>query len=215
MSAANELHEHIFGFIPSKAGTAYERLAAVVLAELGWESVRHETKVRPEGRRAEQRLDVTATHPDGSVRRLLVECKDWNKEVGKGTLDALVGVRNQAGFDTAMVVTTKDFTAGAIDVAVDEGIAMVILRQVRPDESFVMGFKLELSPWAHYWSNIQVLAAPDAQASNRQPGHMRTDDHLLHPMALPLRPSRRSSTPRASLGRRAYSIARSGLRSGA
>jgi len=52
---------------------------------------------------------VTATGPDGSVRRLLVECKDWDKKVGKKTLDALVGVRNQSGFDAAMAVTTVGF----------------------------------------------------------------------------------------------------------
>lgn len=134
MSAADDLHESIFGFRPTKAGIAYERLAAVVLAGFGWRDVKHETSLRPEGRRAEQRLDVIATHPDGSVKRLLVECKDWAKEVGKGTLDALVGIRDQAGFDAAMAVTTKGFTSGAVDVAVDEDVAMVVLRECRPDD---------------------------------------------------------------------------------
>jgi hypothetical protein len=134
VSAADDLHESIFGFRPAKAGTAYERLAAVVLASFGWQGVKHETTLRPEGRRAAQRLDVTATHPDGLVQRLLVECKDWGKEVGKGTLDALVGVRDQAGFDAAMAVTTKGFTSGAVDVAVDEDVAMVILRKYKPDD---------------------------------------------------------------------------------
>lgn len=181
MSAADELHERIFGFVPPKAGTAYERLAAVVLAELGWESVEHETRLRPEGRRAEQRLDVTATHPDGSIRRLLVECKDWNREVGKGTMDALVGVRDQAGFNAAMAVTTKGFTAGAVDVAVDENIAIVLLREPRPDEHFVMGFKLEVFPVGSEWSNVQILVSPDAEAVNEgQQGGMSTEDHLLY-----------------------------------
>lgn len=134
MSAADDLHDELFGFRPDKPGTAYERLAAVMLAELGWESVEHQTVLRPEGKRAEQRLDVTATHPDGSVRRLLVECKDWNKQVGKGTMDALAGIRGQVGFDAAMVVTTHGFTSGAVDVAVDENIAMVILRRHGPDD---------------------------------------------------------------------------------
>lgn len=181
MSAADDLHEQIFGFTPKKAGTAYERLAAVMLAELGWESVEHQTKLRPEGRRAEQRLDVTATHPDGSVRRLLVECKDWNRDVGKGTMDALVGVRDQAGFDAAMAVTTKGFTTGAIDVAVDEHIAMVILREVRPDDNFVMGYRFELVPWGHDWSNVQFLVSAETESFDGQPGHMNTGDHLLHP----------------------------------
>lgn len=46
MSAADDLHERIFGFVPPKAGTAYERLAAVVLAERGWESVAFDDRVR-------------------------------------------------------------------------------------------------------------------------------------------------------------------------
>lgn len=188
MSAADELHESIFGFVPAKAGTAYERLAAVVLAELGWESVKHETRLRPEGRRAEQRLDVTATHPDGSIRRLLVECKDWNKEVGKGTMDALVGVRDQAGLDAAMAVTTKGFTAGAIDVAVDEDIAIVLLREVRPDEHFVMGFKLELFPVGSQWSNVQFLVSRDAADHEGQQGGMTTEDHLLYLDGKPAEP---------------------------
>lgn len=181
MSAADELHERIFGFVPPKAGTAYERLAAVVLAELGWESVKHETRLRPEGRRAEQRLDITATHPDGSIRRLLVECKDWNKEVGKGTMDALVGVRDQADFDAAMAVTTQGFTAGAIDVAADEDIAIVLLREVRPDEHFVMGFKLEVFPVGTEWSNVQFLVSSDAMdLGEGLNGGMSTEDHLLY-----------------------------------
>lgn len=179
MSAADELHESVFGFIPAKAGTAYERLAAVVLAELGWVSVEHQAKLRPEGRRATQRLDVTAKHPDGSIRRLLVECKDWNEDVGKGTIDALVGVRKQAGFDAAMAVTTKGFTAGAVDVAVDENIAMVILREVRPEDRFVMGFKLEITPWETDWSEVQFLAAAGEAVADGQSRHLDPQDHLL------------------------------------
>jgi hypothetical protein len=101
VSAADELHEKLFSYQPAKPGTAYERLAALVLAGLGWDDVAHDTRLRPAGRRAEHQLDVTASHPDGSVKRLLVECKDWNKPVGKGTLDALVGVRDQLNFDAA------------------------------------------------------------------------------------------------------------------
>jgi hypothetical protein len=145
MSAADDLHEKLFGYRPDKPGTAYERLAAIVLASLGWHDVRHDTKLRPDGKRAEHQLDVTATNPDGSVRRLLVECKDWNKKVKQPTLDALVGVKGQLGFDAAMVVTTVGFTAGAMDVAVDGDIAMVILRDFRPDDGpFVMGFELKV-----------------------------------------------------------------------
>ena len=127
MSAADELHESVFGFRPEKKGEAYERLAAVVLAVLGWQDVTHDVRERPEGKRALHQLDVTAKHPDGRILQFVVECKDWNRIVGKGTVDALVGVRSQIGADAAAVVTTKGFTRGARSVAADEDIALVLL----------------------------------------------------------------------------------------
>lgn len=180
MSAADDLHGELFGFRPEKSGTAYERLAAVVLAVLGWEGVRHDTRVRPAGRRTTHQLDITATRRDGSVRQLLVECKDWRKGVGKPTMDALVGVRDQAGFDAAMAVTTKGFTRGAVNVAVDEDLAMVILRQVRPDDHFVMGYRFELTPVGHDWSDVQFLVGEESGTADGQPRYMETTDRLLN-----------------------------------
>jgi hypothetical protein len=183
LSAADDLHGRIFGFTPAKSGTAYERLAAVVLAGLGWESVKHETKLRPEGRRAQQRLDVTATHPDGSIRHLLVECKDWNKEVGKGTMDALVGVRDQAGFDAAMAVTTIGFTSGAVDVAVDEDVAMVILREHRPEDQgrFVRRVEAELKFFFPSFDSFDlVLAESDLPVGKKLIFSLGEDDRLTH-----------------------------------
>jgi hypothetical protein len=163
VSAADDLHERIFGFRPKKAGTAYERLAAVVLAGQGWKDVKHQTKLQLEERRAVQRLDVTATHPDGSIQRLVVECKDWDETVGKGTMDALVGVRSQAGFDAAMAVTTKGFTSGAVDVAVDENIAMVVLREYEPEaDNFVLRVEIRFQFSAPpERSPVQVVVADD------------------------------------------------------
>jgi len=120
-SAIEDLHEAAFGFRPAKPGTAYERLGAVVLATLGWQDVQHDTLAAGEGRLTEHQLDVTARHPAGEIRRLIIECKDWNAEVGKGVLDTLVGVRTQLGADAAAaVVTTVGYTEGAVTVAVDE-----------------------------------------------------------------------------------------------
>lgn len=181
MSAADDLHKAIFGFRPAKAGTAYERLAAVVLAGFGWKGVKHETTLRPTGRRAEQRLDVTATHPDGSIQRLLVECKDWNKNVGKGTLDALVGVRDQAGFDAAMAVTTQGFTAGAVDVAVDENLAMVILRPHGPDDHgrFVRRAEAKLDFFFPSFHSFDIeLAENDLPEGQKFSIKLGADDHL-------------------------------------
>jgi hypothetical protein len=132
-SAIEDLHEALFGFRPAKAGTAYERLSAVVLATLGWEGVVHDMTDSVEGKLAEHQLDVTARHPSGEIKRLIVECKDWDVVVGQDTLDHLVGVQAQVEADAAAVMTTKGYTGGAIKVAVDEDIAMLRLRPFDPE----------------------------------------------------------------------------------
>jgi Restriction endonuclease len=181
MSAADDLHLSLFDFAPDKAGAAYERLAALVLAGLGWKNVKHDTKVGSFGRRAEHQLDVTATHPDGSVRRLLVECKDWNRKVGKQTLDALVGVRDQIGFDAAMAVTTVGFTAGAVDVAVDENLAMIVLREYQAgDGPFVRRIEVVLKVFGPSRGAVQPLVPGDCNVPPDAMSSASTDDHFLH-----------------------------------
>lgn len=131
-SAIDALHEQAFGFVPDKAGVAYERITALVLAVMGWESVQHDVRERRDGRRASHQIDVVAANPDGDARRLIVECKDWNRTVGKGTVDALVGVRDQLAADAAAIITTEGFTSGAADVADDEGIARLVVQPYDP-----------------------------------------------------------------------------------
>lgn len=126
------LHDALFGFVPRKAGTAYERLAAVVLAGLGWVDVEHDRTERPVGRRADHQLDVVCRRADDTVRRLIVECKDWTFVVGQDVVNRLVGVRAQVGADAVAIVTREGFTKGALKVACDEDIAMVLLRPYMP-----------------------------------------------------------------------------------
>lgn len=146
VSAIDDLYHELFGDRPAKAGTAYERLAAITLAVLGWENVRQDERYRRAGKETLHQLDVTAKHPDGSIKRLIVECKDWEKTVGKKTLDALVGVRGQVGGDAAAVVTTKTFTRGARSVAVDEDVALIILRSFDEDPvAYIKAVEAELN----------------------------------------------------------------------
>lgn len=126
------LHRALFGFVPRKAGIAYERLAAVVLAGLGWVDVEHARIERPAGRRADHELDVVCRRADDTVRRLIVECKDWASVVGQDVVNHLVGVRAQVGADAIAIVTREGFTRGALRVASDEDVAMVLLRPYIP-----------------------------------------------------------------------------------
>lgn len=126
------LHEQLFGWRPKKDGTAYERLTALVLAVLGWEEIKQESREQPSGALAKQVLDVVARRPTGARRRLIVQCKHYELVIGKGIMDTLVGVGVQIGDVDLAVITTERFTRGARAVAVDRNIAMVMMRPYDP-----------------------------------------------------------------------------------
>jgi hypothetical protein len=182
MTTIDELHAELFGGqVPAKSGTAYERLAALALAVLGWGDVMQNARVTAEGKLAEHALDVIARHPGGEIARLTLECKDWNKEVGKGTLDTLVGVRGQIGGEAA-VVTTIGFTEGARKVATDEGIAMLLLRPYDTDNPtpYIKRFQLTINAVGSVYStfNVEVRREGDLPGDTQ----LRIDDsqRLLH-----------------------------------
>jgi hypothetical protein len=142
------LHEQLFGWRPKKDGTAYERLTALVLAVLGWEEIEQESHEQPLCTLAKQVLDVAARHPDGVRRRLIVQCKYYKLVVGKEIMDTLVGVGTQLGDVDLAVITTKRFTHGARDVAVDRNIAMVMMRAYDPERDagrFVMRVEIGMA----------------------------------------------------------------------
>jgi hypothetical protein len=165
VSVFDALHQGVFGFVPAKQGTAYERLSAVVFAALGWVDVEHDRLERPPGKRAEHQLDVVCQRADGSTNRLIVECKDWNRVIGEGVVNTLVGVRSQAKADAAAIVTRKSFTKGARNVAADEDIAMVILRAYDPakdDGSWIQSASITLTMTVAVASDVEFLTDTEA-----------------------------------------------------
>ncbi len=178
------MHDALFGYQPAKAGTAYERLSAVVLATRGWEDVTHNVTETPPGKLAAHQLDVTCRHPSGEVERLIVECKDWNRTVGEATLNELVGVRTQIRADAAMAITTEGFTAGAVAVAVDEDVALVRLRPFDPDNPvpYVKTITLTIVMVGSTHSDLQMQLMPghSLPAGTRSQQRGWTGDHLLH-----------------------------------
>ncbi len=182
-SEIEDLHEAAFGFRPAKAGTAYERLAAVVLATLGWQDVTHDTTESVSGKVAEHQLDVTGRHPTGEVQRLIVECKDWTQVVEQDTLDKLVGVRAQGGADAAAVLTIKGYTAGALAVAADEDIALLRLRPFNAEnpEPYVKRIALTVIAVMSTHSDVNVEVASDRLPAGTPPQiQATTTDRLLH-----------------------------------
>ena len=129
-----QLHRRLYGSVPRKQGTAYERLAAVVFAQLGWLDVEHDQFEVTAGGTAEHQLDFVCRHPDGSVERLYAQCKYWKQKVGQPEMSLEFGVREQLKWDGAVVITQVGFTRGARQVATDQNMAMVILRPYNPAE---------------------------------------------------------------------------------
>ena len=85
-----------------KQGTKYERLAAIVFASLEGRTTVHDLRLRGASGVRHQ-IDVTIG-PDN--RRLLVECKHYDKKVGLGIVRDFFGVVEDLRPDQAVVVTT-------------------------------------------------------------------------------------------------------------
>lgn len=157
------LHREAFGFVPEKRGTAYERLAAVVLAVLGWRDVVHDVIERREGRLATHQLDVVASSPDGSPLRLVVECKHYRKTIGQAIVNQFVGVCGQIGAEAGALVTTVGFTAGARAVAADNDVALLQLRpydDARDRHRFIWSIDVELNHFVAVHSAIEMQVWP-------------------------------------------------------
>jgi len=132
-SDIDRLYLELFGSIPAKAGTAYEMITAIVLAALGWQDVVHDRTGRADGMRAGHQLDVTCRDREGKVRRLLIECKEWDtQDVGQDEMIKLYSVRDELGASDAAIITKRSFTKGARDTAYDHDLAMLRLRAYDP-----------------------------------------------------------------------------------
>lgn len=155
------------------------------MAVLGWHDVVHDVIEKPAGRTAAHQLDVVARDPTGEVRRLIVECKEWDKTVGKATLDSLVGVRGQIGADTAAVMTTAGYTSGARRVAADEDIALLRLRPFdsgRDEGTYIKAVEVAIDAYGTVHSDFGVDVAEDQTVASGTQFRvaLTSHDHLLY-----------------------------------
>lgn len=123
----DELHEATFGWRPRR-GVAHDRVTAILLTMLGWCDLAHGPIESAVDWRTKHLLDVSVCQSVGRVRTLLVECRDWRKEVEQSTIDELIGLRAQAGANMVAAVTTVGFTEGACLKAAEEEVALICLR---------------------------------------------------------------------------------------
>jgi hypothetical protein len=86
-----------------KRGSKYERLAAVVFADLEGRDTVHDLRLRG-GSGVRHQIDVTVG-PD--PKRLLVECKQYDKTIGLGIVRDFFGAVEDLQPDAAYVVTDR------------------------------------------------------------------------------------------------------------
>lgn len=146
-SRYDELHDRFVSGATSKAGTRYERLAAIVLKVLNDQRrVIHDLRLLGESE-VKHQIDVTI-EADGKARRVLVECKDFDisgDPVGLGIIRDFFGVVSDLKPDEAVVVTCNDFTADARKYAAAKGIKLATLREHEVPEGHARVSRVEMT----------------------------------------------------------------------
>ena len=132
-SRYDELHDRYYSLLSEKAGTRYERLAAIVFRKLDTEGVViHDLELRG-GSKVKHQIDVTI-EKQGVKQRTLIECKDFDtsgKKVGLGIVRDFYGVFADLQPQKGWVVTCKGFTKPAIQYAQAKGIKLGYFERIR------------------------------------------------------------------------------------
>lgn len=113
-----------------KAGTKYERLAAVAFRQLTGQAALHDLRLMGSSGVAHQ-IDAVV----GKQRkRILIEAKDYDAKIGLGIVRDFWGVTEDVRPSEAYIVTTEGFTKPAIQFAHAKGINLAVLRPPRDED---------------------------------------------------------------------------------
>jgi hypothetical protein len=132
-SRYDDLHDKYYALLSSKAGTRYERLAAVVFKALDEQkTVIHDLRLIGDSGVGHQ-IDVTIER-DGVRRRILIECKDFDLSGDKVGLDVarnFFGVVEDLAPEESYIISCNGFTADSIRYCEAKGIRLAVLREFR------------------------------------------------------------------------------------
>jgi hypothetical protein len=127
----DELHDKYTKILTTKAGTRYERLAAMVFKILeDKNAVIHDLALTGEDPDVKHQIDVTVEIA-GTKRRVIIECKDFDisgEKVGLGLVRNFRSVIEDTDADEGIIITCSGFTADAAKYARSKGIKLVVLR---------------------------------------------------------------------------------------
>lgn len=130
-SRYDELHDKYHRVLTTKAGTRYERLAALVFKALEDRNVViHDLRLAGEDPEVLHQIDVTIAIR-GERKRIVIECKDFDISGDKVGLDIIRNFRSvveDTKVDEAIVITCNGFTKDAQKYARSKNIKLAVLR---------------------------------------------------------------------------------------
>ena len=81
---------------------------------------------------ASHQIDVLVRQSNGlQTIRTAIECKYWGVKVGKGPVEKLVTILNDANIEKGAIVSKEGFTSGAVAMAKQHNISLVEMREPR------------------------------------------------------------------------------------
>jgi predicted helicase len=132
-SRYDELHDKYHTIPTTKAGTRYERLAAMVFNALEERNVViHDLKLSGDDPDVKHQIDVTI-EIEGVKKTCIIECKDFDlaeNKVGLGIIRNFRSVLEDTKADEGIVITCTGFTEDARKYAKSKGIKLAVLRVV-------------------------------------------------------------------------------------
>jgi hypothetical protein len=152
-SRYDELHDRYDTILSTKAGTRYERLAALVFKILEDRNVViHDLKLVGDSSVPHQ-IDVSIENA-GKRRRVIIECKDFDLSGRKVGLDILRNFRSvieDTEAEEGIVLTCTGYTQDAQKYAKAKGIKLAVLREIRAEdlEGMIQTVIVELNVQSH------------------------------------------------------------------
>jgi hypothetical protein len=127
------LHDKFHAILTTKAGTRYERLAAMVFKVLEEKNVViHDLKLSGDDPDVKHQIDITI-EIDGVKRTRLIECKDFDiarDKVGLGIIRDFRSVLEDTKADDGIVISCTGFTVDARKYAKSKRIKLAVLRVI-------------------------------------------------------------------------------------
>ncbi|MEW6774686.1 MAG: restriction endonuclease [Bdellovibrionota bacterium] len=136
-SRYDEIHDKYHTILSTKQGTRYEILTAFLLKKLEQdEVVIHDLELSGDSG-VKHQIDVTVRSKEGNLRRILIECKDFDVSGDKVGLDIIrnfSAVVDDIHPDESIILTCNGFTRDAQKFAKHKGIKLAVLREFKESD---------------------------------------------------------------------------------